>query len=240
MLRLWRERSRWFGVILQPLIFWLIIGSGMANSFKAPTSMGMDYLQYTYPGIMVMIILFTSIFATIGVIEDRSSGFLQGVLVAPGSRASLVIGMVAGVTTLALIQSLLFALLSPWTGYDYGGISWGLLVAAVILTNVGLTALGFAMAWILDSVQAYHAVMSVLLLPLWILSGAMFPPQGNWVDWVMTVNPMTYAVSLVRHALDSEIAQNIGPSAGLSILVLAGFACVTVIFAVWTTRRSAS
>ncbi|HIA03644.1 MAG TPA: ABC transporter, partial [Myxococcales bacterium] len=108
MLRLWRERSRWFGVILQPLIFWLIMGSGMAQSFKAPESMGVDYLTYTFPGILVMIVLFTSIFATISVIEDRNSGFLQGVLVGPGSRASVVLGVVSGVTTLALVQTTLF------------------------------------------------------------------------------------------------------------------------------------
>jgi len=240
MLRLWRERSRWFGVILQPLIFWLIMGSGMANSFQAPAELGIDYLTYTFPGILIMIVLFTSIFATISVIEDRNSGFLQGVLVGPGSRGSVVLGVVSGVTTLALVQTTLFALLAPSTGYPYAGISWPLLFGAVVLSNVGLTALGFAMAWILDSVGAYHAVMSILLLPLWILSGAMFPPQGNWVDWVMMFNPMTYGVTMARHALGGVAPESIGPSLSTSVIVLVGFALVTVAFAVWTTRGNAA
>lgn len=119
MLRLMRERSRWFGVILQPLIFWLIMGSGLARNFQVDGMDGLNYLTYTFPGILVMIILFTTIFATISVVEDRQSGFLQGVMVGPGSRTALVLGKVMGVTTLVLMQVSLFVVLAPWAGYAY-------------------------------------------------------------------------------------------------------------------------
>src|SRR5690606_3335369 len=177
MLRLKREPSRWLGVVLQPLLFWAIIGGGMSESFEMKGAEGVDYLTYFYPGILVMIILFTTIFATISLIEDRQSGFLQAVVIAPGSRVSLVLGKVFGVTTLATLQSLLFLVLAPLAGYSLGQIDWPLTLLMVVLTSMGLTALNFAGAWIMRSAQAYHAVMSIVLLPLWIVSGAMFPAR---------------------------------------------------------------
>jgi ABC-2 type transport system permease protein len=117
MLHLLRERSRWLGVVLQPLLFWLLLGSGLSGSFRAPQHGGASYLVYFFPGTLVMVLLFTTIFATISVIEDRQSGFLQGVLVAPGSRAATVLGKTAGVTSLALVQAALLLLLAPLAGY---------------------------------------------------------------------------------------------------------------------------
>ena len=107
MWRLWRERSRWVGVVLQPLIFWGILGTGFGDRVQMAGAQ-QDYLAFFFPGIAVMIVLFAALFATISVIEDRQSGFLQGVLVAPGSRAAMVLGKVLGVTSLAMIQVLLF------------------------------------------------------------------------------------------------------------------------------------
>ena len=170
MLRLKRERSRWLGVVLQPLLFWLLIGSGMASSFRPAVAGDVDYLTFFFPGILVMVVLFTAIFGTISVIEDRQQGFLQGVLVAPGPRWAMVVGKIAGVASLALLQTALLAAMAPLAGYAYAGIDWGLLALVVALTVAGLTAVGFAMAWALSSAQAYPAVMSMILLPLWILS----------------------------------------------------------------------
>ena len=236
MLRLRRERSRWLGVVLQPLMLWLIIGSGMTGTFTLKGAEGLGYLQYFFPGVLVMIVLFTAIFATISVIEDRQLGFLQGVLVAPGSRASMVLGKVAGVTTLALLQASLFVPLAPLAGYPLGQIAYPTLLMAVVLGCMGLTAIGFSLAWILSSAQAYHAVMSVLLIPLWMLSGAMFPAHGAWIQGIMGVNPMTYAVSAVRHAL-APASVNPGPGLALSLGVLLGFATLALALAILVSRR---
>ena len=96
-----REKSRVAGALLQPLIFWLVIGSGMSGTFVLPSARGMNYLEYFFPGVLVMVVLFTAIFTTMSVIEDRHSGFLQAVLVAPGSRASVVLGKCLGSATVA-------------------------------------------------------------------------------------------------------------------------------------------
>jgi ABC-type Na+ efflux pump permease subunit len=111
----------------------------------------------------MLVVLFTSIFTTMSVIEDRHKGFLQAVLVAPASRASLVLGKTLGGVAIALAQAALFAALAPFAGFHMGGVDWPLLVAVLLFTGIGLSSLGFAIAWWLDSTQGYHVVMSVLL-----------------------------------------------------------------------------
>lgn len=200
LVRFFRERTRIAGALIQPLIFWLVIGSGLSPTFVLPRARDVGYLEYFYPGIVIMVILFTAIFATMSVIEDRHSGFLRAVLVAPGSRASVVLGKALGASSVAMLQGTLFVLLAPLAGFGFGQIAWPLLIAALVLTALAFTSAGFAVAWVLDSTQGYHVVMSVLMLPMWILSGAMFPvPGGGWMSWVLKLNPMSYTVSVLRH-----------------------------------------
>ena len=156
-----------------------MIGSGMAGTFALPEARGVSYLEYFYPGVLVMVVLFTAIFTTMSVIEDRHSGFLQAVLVAPGSRASVVLGKCLGAASVAFAQGCCSRCSRRVAGFAFGAIDWALLLGALALSCFGLCALGFAVAWWLDSTAGYHVVMSVLLLPLWILSGAMFPARAQ-------------------------------------------------------------
>jgi daunorubicin resistance ABC transporter membrane protein len=226
LVRFFREKSRVVGALVQPLIFWLVIGSGMASTFVLPGARELGYQQYFYPGVVVMVVLFTAIFTTMSVIEDRHSGFLQAVMVAPGSRASVVLGKVLGASAVALSQSALFVLLAPIAGFAFGAVDWPSLIAALVLASFGLCALGFAVAWWLDSTAGYHVVMSLILLPMWILSGAMFPaPASGVLATIEQLNPIAYAVSAVRRALHGGIAPSgtgveLGTAAELSILVL--------------------
>jgi ABC-2 type transport system permease protein len=238
LLHLIRERSRWSGVVLQPLLFWLVIGSGMGSVFRLEGLEGVDYLAYFFPGILAMVVLFTAVFATMGVIEDRKSGFLQQILVAPGSHAALVTGKTAGVTTMALIQVVACLLVAPFAGVDLLAVNWPLLVLVLVLGCAGLTALNFVFAWLIDSTAGYHAIMSVLLLPLWIVSGAMFPANEGWTGYVMRVNPMAYLVDGMRHALHSSASvANASPTT--CVVVLAASTVGFGLLAVWTiTRRS--
>jgi daunorubicin resistance ABC transporter membrane protein len=201
LLRVGRERARWAGALAQPLLFWLIIGGGLSSTFRIEGAEGIGSLQFFFPGILAMIVLFTTIFATISVIEDRQGGFLQSVLVAPGSRLALVAGKVAGVTTLALAQGAIFLALAPFAGFPLGEVRWGALLAVALLACIGMTAMNFTVAWVMDSVQAYHAIMMVVLLPLWFLSGAMFPAPRGVLGVLMKLNPLTYAVDGFRQAL---------------------------------------
>lgn len=237
MLRLKAETARWVGVVVQPLMFWALLGLGLGDSFAAQTVPDMTYLQFLYPGIVVMVVLFTTVFATMSVIEDRAEGFLQQVLVGPGSRAAMVAGKIAGVTSVALIQAALCLLVAPAAGFDLAGASWSAFLLGAGLGCVGLAGVSFALAWLLPSTHAYHAIMAVGLLPLWLVSGAMYPPQGGWIDVLMLADPMAYMVDTMRHALHGGESPIALLSAGWSMLGVAAFAVGGFLLAVLTARR---
>src|SRR6185437_9874808 len=115
IVRFYRQKSRVIGVILSPLLFWVVIGSGFGNSFKSGAS-SQHYLQYFFPGALLMIVLFTSIFTMMSVIEDRDRGFLSAVMVAPVHRSAIVMGKVLGGTTLSAVQGLVFLVFAPTVG----------------------------------------------------------------------------------------------------------------------------
>jgi daunorubicin resistance ABC transporter membrane protein len=225
LVRFFRQRSRVIGALVQPLIFWLVIGSGFSGSFKTPGAENVGYMQFFFPGIVLMVILFTSIFSTMSLIEDRHEGFMQAVLAAPGSRGALVLGKTLGGATIALVQVAAILLLAPFAGFSFASIAWGELAIMLVATSIGLTAIGFLVAWWLDSVQGYHAVMSVLLIPAWIVSGSMFPIAGgpSWLRWMVTLNPLSYAASGVRRAMSGAAlppALATGRSFGVELAVV--------------------
>jgi ABC-2 type transport system permease protein len=201
IVRFYRQRARVVGVIASPLLFWAVIGSGFGSSFRSGSSAGQqNYLDYFYPGTLVMIVLFTAIFTMMSVIEDRNEGFLLSVLVAPVPRAAIVLGKVLGGTTLAAVQGLVFLVFSPLVGIHMTIVSFLLICLTVVLVAFALTALGFAIAWPMDSTQAFHAIINLFLIPLWLLSGALFPvaKASPWIRWLMYANPLTYGVEALR------------------------------------------
>lgn len=212
------------------MVFWLLIGSGLGTSFRplsAPE--GVNYLEYFFPGTMVMILLFTSIFSTVSIIEDRREGFLQSVLVAPIFQSSLVLGKILGGTTLALLQALLFLSLAPLLGIALSLTRVLALVGLLFLIAFGLTGFGFFIAWKMESVQGFHAIINLLLLPMWLLSGAVFPASGadRWVRWIMSLNPLTYSLAALRRLLYPMPQHYDVPSLAVSLLVTTGFAMLT-------------
>jgi ABC-2 type transport system permease protein len=204
VVRFYRQRSRVVGVIASPLLFWVVIGAGFGTSFRSGDAAGQsNYLAFFYPGALIMIVLFTSIFTMMSVIEDRKEGFLLSVLVAPVPRAAIVLGKVLGGTTLSTIQGLLFLALAPFVGVHITFIGFLLVVFTVFLVSFSLTALGFAIAWPMDSTQAFHAIINLFLIPLWLLSGALFPVSraSGWLQVIMKINPLTYGVEALRDLL---------------------------------------
>ena len=218
-IRFFRQRTRVIGAIGQPVIFWILFGAGLRGSFESPAwaaqlNRDVTYQEYFFPGIAVLIILFTAIFSTISVIEDRREGFLQGVLVAPVSRSAIVLGKLLGGTGIALLQAVLFLTVGPalyWVGLAPSiPIDWTALRILVIagwmcLIALQLTAIGFLIAWPMSSTQGYHAIMSVFLMPMWLLSGAFFPGSDSvWLAWIIRLNPLTYGVAGLRRLLYSS------------------------------------
>jgi daunorubicin resistance ABC transporter membrane protein len=237
------------GAVGQPVIFWILFGAGLAGSFQFGGQEA-NFQEYFLPGVAVLIVLFTSIFSSISVIQDRNEGFLQGVLVAPVPRSSIVLGKVLGGTALALLQALLFIVVAPLL--QFVGLAPPLsldisilhVLGAVLflaLISLGLTALGYFFAWKIDSVQGYHGVMSVVLLPMWLLSGAFFPGTGSvWLSWIIALNPLTYGVAGLRRMLSTRSGGpglNGLPSLELCLIVTAAFAVVLLLVDVWITRR---
>ena len=241
-----RQRSVIIGSLVQPLIFWVLIGWGFRASFK-PGGMpaGTDYVQYFYPGVIMLVLLFTAIFATIQTVEDRQAGFLQGVLVAPVSRATVIFGQALGGTTLALIQGLVFLALAPLAGIALNFSAVAATAAIMALVAFALTSIGLMIAWRIESTRGFHLIMNSILVPVWFLSGAFFPASGapTWLGWIMRINPLTYQMAALRKALYLAYpATALGgvPSLRLSIPVAIAFALVTYALATRIASRTAT
>jgi ABC-2 type transport system permease protein len=204
IVRFYRQRSRVVGVLASPLVFWVVLGSGFGNSFRAAGGQGQQhYMDYFYPGTLILIVLFTSIFAMMSLIEDRKEGFLLSVMVAPVPRSAIVLGKVLGGTTLSAIQGMIFLVFAPFAGVHLDPLQVLLVAVVVFLVSFALTALGFAIAWPMDSTSAFHGIINLFLIPLWLLSGALFPLSSAsvWIRALMYMNPLTYGVEALRDLL---------------------------------------
>lgn len=232
LVRFYRQKSRMIGVIGSPLIFWFLIGSGLTNSFRHPGDQtGMNYLEYFFPGTITLIILFTSIFSTISIIEDRQAGFLQSVIVSPVSRSAIVLGKVSGGTVLSLIQAVILLVVTPFIGIALTPLSFLLVCLVLLILSFGLTGLGFLIAWKMDSSQGFHAIMNLFLIPLWLLSGALFPASGaaGWLETVMKFNPLSYGINALRGALYFTDPQHTGETSSFVVSLL-----ITLVFSLFT------
>ena len=245
--RFFRQRNRVIGALGQPILFWLLFGTGMHGAFQTGSQ---DYMTFYLPGTMALILLFTAIFATISIIEDRKEGFLQGVLVAPVPRWTIAAGKILGGSAIAWVQSLLFLSLALAVGSV--PMSTGVLAAILILgiASFSLTALGVFFAWPMESTQGFHAIMNLVLMPLWLLSGAFFPIPEWAADaaigqqimhWAMRLNPMTYVIAGLRDALfgSSAAGEFWEPSVAISWAVSLVFLALTSVLAWWIVQRPA-
>jgi ABC-2 type transport system permease protein len=231
IVRFYRQKARVVGVIASPLIFWLVLGSGFANSFRSGASSG-HYLGYFFPGSIAMIVLFTAIFSMMSLIQDRNEGFLLSVLAAPVGRSAIVLGKVLGGATLAAIQGIVFLVFAPLVGVHLSLESSAMSALIIVLISFELTALGFAIAWPMDSTQAFHAIVNIILLPLWMLSGALFPATGasKWLALLMHLNPLSYGVDALRNTLFPADATYLPLATNLAVTV--GF-CMLTFAASW-------
>jgi ABC-2 type transport system permease protein len=227
IVRFYRQKARVVGVIASPLIFWLVLGSGFAHSFQASGSGSGHYLGYFFPGSIAMIVLFTAIFSMMSLIQDRNEGFLLSVLAAPVSRSAIVLGKVLGGATLAAIQGIVFLVFAPLVGVHLTFASIAISALVIIMISFELTALGFAVAWPMDSTQAFHAIVNIILLPLWMLSGALFPASGasGWLRFCMRLNPLGYGVDALRNTLFPEATTDF--SLATNLVVTVAFCCLT-------------
>ena len=234
-----RQGNRVFAALGQPIIFWVLLTALLDPSFRTASSgssnaaANLSYGAYFFPGTLVLIVLFTAIFTTISIIEDRREGFLQSVLVAPVPRWSMVAGKVLGGSLIALAHASVFLLLGFTTNVSLNLVTIPLAVIDLFIIAVALMSLGAAIAWRMQSTQGYHAIMMVFLLPMWLLSGAFAPRGDNWVAWLIRVNPLTYCIALLRRILYLDAATEVReaalanlPSTWLCVVVTLAFAAI--------------
>ncbi|TWT42870.1 ABC transporter permease [Botrimarina hoheduenensis] len=231
LVRFFRQRNRVIGGLVQPVLFWLLFSEGLRSN-------DLGYTHF-FPGTLVMILLFTAIFATISIIEDRNEGFLQGVLVAPVTRWAMVLGKVLGGAAIALIQALLFLALGWATVAEIQPTPLSALAAVggMTLLAIALTGLGLLIAWRMNSTQGFHAIMSIFLLPMWLLSGAFFRHGAEgWLGLAVMINPLTYGVAALRHRLTPLDAAGL-PAEPLCWAVTGAFAAVMLVACWWVAGR---
>jgi ABC-2 type transport system permease protein len=241
IVRFYRQKTRVIGVLASPLLFWVVIGSGFGTSFRSGGAQGQQhYMDYFYPGALIMIVLFTSIFAMMSLIEDRKEGFLLSVLVAPVPRSAIVLGKVMGGTTLSAVQGMIFLIFAPFAGVHLNPLQILLVSLVVFLVSFALTALGFAIAWPMDSTQAFHGIINLFLIPLWLLSGALFPMTGasSWIRVLMYMNPLTYGVEALRALLYPGMTATFPLSSAIATLLLFSLVMFGFAFLMANRRRT--
>jgi ABC-2 type transport system permease protein len=207
-----RERGRIVGMIGQPLMYLLIVGQGIASGLTLNRSdgAGVGYMLFLYPGILGMSVLFTSIFSAISIIWDREFGFLKEVLVAPAPRWAVAAGKVLGGASVATMQSAILLLLAPLAGVWPTPWMVVRLLLLCFLISCAMTSLGVAIAARMRSMQGFQMIMNFLVMPLYFLSGAMFPVSSApaWMKGLMTIDPLTYGVDALRNVtLPAEVAE---------------------------------
>jgi ABC-2 type transport system permease protein len=220
LIRFWRTKSRVIGVVASPLVFWLLIGYGSGD------------LARFYSGALVLTVMFSAIFSTISIIEDRREGFLLSMLVSPAPRTSMVLGKILGSATLAWIQGLIFLAFAPLAGVSITLSDIVPIVAAIFLISFTLTGMGFVIAWRMETTSGFHAIMNLLLVPMWMVSGALFPMSTahGWIKALMRINPLTYSIALLNALLgigggmpDLLPSLVITAAFGILLLLVSGF-----------------
>ena len=210
LVRFWRQKSRVLGVVASPLVFWLLMGYGSGD------------LGRFFSGALVLTVMFSAVFSTISIIEDRREGFLLSMLVSPAPRTSMVLGKILGAATLAWAQGLIFLAFAPLAGVHITLARLAPVAGAIFLVAFALTGMGFIIAWQMDSSSGFHAIMNLLLVPMWMVSGSLFPMSTahGWIRAIMWANPLTYSIALLNGLLG--LGDGI-PGVGVSLAVTAAF-----------------
>jgi ABC-2 type transport system permease protein len=205
LLRYWRDRARVGASLAQPLLYLVIFGTGLASSlgggFAAGT--GVSYTQFIFPGVISMSVLFTSIFGAMSIVWDREFGFMRELLVAPIDRSAIAIGKTLGGATQAMIQGLILLVLAPFVGVTLDVRTVLEVIGLVFVLAFGLSALGVALASAMRSMQGFQVVMNFLMMPMFFLSGALFPLVGLpvWMTVLTRLNPASYGIDPIRRVL---------------------------------------
>ncbi len=236
-----RDRSRWIGMVTQPLLYLTLVGYGISSAMsfrQAPAGAPVNYVTFMYPGIIGMSVLFTSIFSAVSIIWDREFGFLKEVLVAPVPRWAVAAGKALGIMTVVSVQTVVLLALAPLAHVPLGPLMILKTLAVAALTALTLGGFGIAVASRMTSFESFQLIMNVVTMPMFFLSGVLYPLRGlpTWLNVLAHIDPLTYGVDGLRNAIyvEGEAARALlqYPLA-LDAAALGGFAVVFCLLAAW-------
>ena len=211
LIRFRSDRLRAITSLVQPVLFLFVLGTGLSGLASHGLPSGIDFKTFIYPGVLAMSVLFTAIFSAASIVWDREFGFLREMLVAPVSRSAIVIGKCLGGATVSTFQGILILALAGLAHVPYDPVLFLILIGELLLLSFTLTAFGVMMAARITQIQAFMALTQMLVMPLFFLSGALYPLNGlpGWLTVLTRLNPLTYIVAPMRHAVFSHL--NIPP-----------------------------
>lgn len=236
ILHLKHDFGRWLGVVLHPLLFWVLLGAGFVNSFSIAGQRSEDYLHYAFPGMIIMIVMFTGSFTAMSAITDRKEGLLMALFSGPAHPAMLGLGKALGVSSIVLVQCLLVVPLAAFCGYSLTVFRFFQAVLVLSLFVFSFSAVNIAIAWKLSSAYAYHGLIAILWLPLWLSSGAVFPPNTGWMQYWAIVNPFSHVIFSLRYTLGaSQVGDMPSPAQALFRLLIVFV--ISLALLLYVTRR---
>jgi ABC-2 type transport system permease protein len=218
LIRFRSDRLRAFTSIVQPILFLFVLGTGLSRLASHGLPSGVDFRTFIYPGVLAMSVLFTAIFSAASIVWDREFGFLAEMMVAPVRRWTIVVGKCLGGATVATFQGLIFLALAGVAHVPYSPTLLLTLIGELLLLSFTLTAFGVMMAARIKKIQAFMALTQMVVLPLFFLSGALYPLNGlpAWLTVLTRIDPLTYVVAPMRHAVFSHLSLNPFAAAALS------------------------
>jgi ABC-2 type transport system permease protein len=255
LIRFRTDRLRAITSLIQPFLFLFVLGTGLSSLARRGMPAGVDFKTFIYPGVLAMSVLFTAVFSAGSIVWDREFGFLREMLVAPVRRASLVIGKCLGGATIATFQGIVFLALAWFAHVPYNAVLLLTLIGELLLLSFTLTAFGLMMAARIKQFQSFMALTQMLVMPLFFLSGALYPLNGlpAWLSALTRIDPLTYIVGPMRHAvfgylkLPAPDVQRLAPGiswsswvvpVGVSLGIVAVMGLVMMVIAIAEFRKT--
>ena len=207
VLRYWRDRTRIFAALGQPILYLFIFGTGLSSAFSVGRGAGLDaeldYKVFMFPGVLAMTVVFTSVFSAMSIVWDREFGFLREILVAPISRTAVAVGKALGGATVACFQAGIVLLLGPFVGVPITPTLLLQVVPLLFLLAFCLSCIGIAIASRMRTMEGFQVLMNFFLMPMIFLSGAFFPLNGLplWLEVLTRLDPVAYGVDPIRRAV---------------------------------------